>query len=273
MRRRRWSCATRRGWARWNRREIFVRFAAGGVVVAPNRGGVGRAMRRGAAGRHAGGAGRRCRSRLSGDARRLGRSSRLRASRRRSAGAARARLLRRWRQCRDRRGRDRDARGARLGRRRRFRRRSGAGRSGARAPLDYDRRILDTACLPVILGGVGIGLADLTMLYAALADEGRVLPLRVHDGAPSPAADSVALVEPRAAPRTGPGATARDRWRSSSRPTAPRSSWSASTRLLGQELVRPIAGRAQTTTENSSPSPSGSSIETYLSGLPRTCAT
>jgi penicillin-binding protein 1C len=69
----------------------------------------------------------------------------------------------------------------------------------AGAALDYDRRILDAPGLPVILGGVGIGLADLTMLYAALADEGRVLPLRVHDGAPSPAADSVALVEPRAA--------------------------------------------------------------------------
>ncbi len=37
--------------------------------------------------------------------------------------------------------------------------------------------------LPVILGGVGIGRADLTMLQAAPADEGRVLPLRVHDGA------------------------------------------------------------------------------------------
>jgi penicillin-binding protein 1C len=70
----------------------------------------------------------------------------------------------------------------------------------AGAALDYDRRILDTPGLPVILGGVGVSLADLTMLYAALGDDGRARPLRLRDDVPPAAADLGAVfVEPRAA--------------------------------------------------------------------------
>jgi penicillin-binding protein 1C len=74
----------------------------------------------------------------------------------------------------------------------------------AGAGLDFDRRALDAPSLPVILGGVGISLADLTMLYAALADDGRALPLRLRaEPAPSagerPVAEGVTFVEPRAA--------------------------------------------------------------------------
>jgi penicillin-binding protein 1C len=70
----------------------------------------------------------------------------------------------------------------------------------AGAALDYDRRILDTPGLPVILGGVGVSLADLTMLYAALGDDGRVRPLQLRADAPPPSAgDGALFVEPRAA--------------------------------------------------------------------------
>lgn len=71
----------------------------------------------------------------------------------------------------------------------------------AGAALDFDRRALDAPSLPVILGGVGISLADLTMLYAALADDGRALPLRVRAGetGAASAVEGVTLVEPRAA--------------------------------------------------------------------------
>jgi penicillin-binding protein 1C len=52
----------------------------------------------------------------------------------------------------------------------------------------------------VILGGVGVSLADLTMLYAALGDDGRARPLRLRDDVPPAAADLGAVfVEPRAA--------------------------------------------------------------------------
>jgi penicillin-binding protein 1C len=40
------------------------------------------------------------------------------------------------------------------------------------------------ADLPLALGGVGVRLTDLAMLYAALADGGRVLPLSILTGAP-----------------------------------------------------------------------------------------
>jgi penicillin-binding protein 1C len=76
--------------------------------------------------------------------------------------------------------------------------------AAAGAGLDFDRRALDAPSLPVILGGVGISLADLTMLYAALADDGRALPLRLRaEPAPSAGGQAVAegaiFVEPRAA--------------------------------------------------------------------------
>jgi penicillin-binding protein 1C len=52
----------------------------------------------------------------------------------------------------------------------------------------------------VILGGVGVSLADLTMLYAALGDDGRVRPLQLRADAPPPSAgDGALFVEPRAA--------------------------------------------------------------------------
>ncbi|MGE5516792.1 MAG: penicillin-binding protein 1C [Bacteroidota bacterium] len=44
----------------------------------------------------------------------------------------------------------------------------------------------DEPGLPLALGGVGIRLGDLAMLYAALADGGRVLPLSVLAGEPVP---------------------------------------------------------------------------------------
>jgi penicillin-binding protein 1C len=70
----------------------------------------------------------------------------------------------------------------------------------AGAALEYDRRILDTPGLPVILGGVGVSLADLTMLYAALGDDGRARPLRLREDAPTAAAEPGAVfVELRAA--------------------------------------------------------------------------
>ena len=47
------------------------------------------------------------------------------------------------------------------------------------AALEFDRTA-DAPSLPVALGGVGISLADLTMLYAALADGGLAQPLRVR---------------------------------------------------------------------------------------------
>ncbi|MFC3231181.1 penicillin-binding protein 1C [Marinibaculum pumilum] len=47
--------------------------------------------------------------------------------------------------------------------------------------------------LAVALGGVGINLRDLTGLYAALADDGRVRPLRTVPGEGRPAADEAPL--------------------------------------------------------------------------------
>src|SRR5262249_11135110 len=42
----------------------------------------------------------------------------------------------------------------------------------------------DAATLPVALGGLGISLSDLTMLYAGLADGGVVMPLRMEEAQP-----------------------------------------------------------------------------------------
>ncbi|MBL8698609.1 MAG: penicillin-binding protein 1C [Alphaproteobacteria bacterium] len=52
------------------------------------------------------------------------------------------------------------------------------------AALEFDRRSLEAPSLPVILGGVGISLADLTMLYAGIAEDGRARPLRLRRDAP-----------------------------------------------------------------------------------------
>jgi penicillin-binding protein 1C len=69
------------------------------------------------------------------------------------------------------------------------------------AALEFDRRALEAPSLPVILGGVGISLADMTMLYAALADDGRVKPLRLLRDAPVVDDGDVPhrFVEPRSA--------------------------------------------------------------------------
>jgi penicillin-binding protein 1C len=53
----------------------------------------------------------------------------------------------------------------------------------AGAHLAFGRRG-QRAGLPVVLGGVGISLADLVMLYAAVADDGRSLPLRLTNDTP-----------------------------------------------------------------------------------------
>ncbi len=68
----------------------------------------------------------------------------------------------------------------------------------AGAALEFDRRTLEAPSLPVILGGVGISLADLTMLYAAIASDGRARPLRVHRDRPGDAIGT-RLIEPRSA--------------------------------------------------------------------------
>ncbi len=54
--------------------------------------------------------------------------------------------------------------------------------SGARLGF---RRLVGRASLPVALGGVGINLADLTMLYAGLADGGMMRPLSILRDAPA----------------------------------------------------------------------------------------
>jgi penicillin-binding protein 1C len=55
------------------------------------------------------------------------------------------------------------------------------------ATLEFDRNA-EAPSLPLALGGVGISLADLTMLYTALADGGLARPLRVRaDAASAPA--------------------------------------------------------------------------------------
>ncbi|MBL8834727.1 MAG: penicillin-binding protein 1C, partial [Alphaproteobacteria bacterium] len=62
------------------------------------------------------------------------------------------------------------------------------------------RPLTGGASLPVALGGVGIDLADLTMLYAALADGGLARPLVTTPGAPGlPAAEPVRIAEARSA--------------------------------------------------------------------------
>ena len=53
----------------------------------------------------------------------------------------------------------------------------------AGAVLDFDAAA-DQPSLPIALGGVGINLADLTMLYTAFAGDGRVQNLRVRPEAP-----------------------------------------------------------------------------------------
>jgi len=55
----------------------------------------------------------------------------------------------------------------------------------------------DRPGLPIALGGVGISLADLTMLYAALADDGKLRPLQVEEAAALP--EPHPLVSPLAA--------------------------------------------------------------------------
>jgi penicillin-binding protein 1C len=67
--------------------------------------------------------------------------------------------------------------------------------SGARLGF---RRLVGRASLPVALGGVGINLADLTMLYAGLADGGMMRPLAVLRDAPEPG-PGVRMVEARSA--------------------------------------------------------------------------
>lgn len=49
------------------------------------------------------------------------------------------------------------------------------------------------AGLPLALGGVGVGLGDLTALYAALAGDGHVRPLVLRNDRPAPAGDPHAL--------------------------------------------------------------------------------
>jgi penicillin-binding protein 1C len=54
----------------------------------------------------------------------------------------------------------------------------------AGAVLEFDDAAAVAPSLPVALGGVGVSLADLTMLYAALAGDGRVQRLRLRADAP-----------------------------------------------------------------------------------------
>ena len=67
----------------------------------------------------------------------------------------------------------------------------------AGARLDVPGGDAASAGLALALGGVGIRMEDLALLYAALADGGTVLPLRLTPGGPEPA--GVPLVGPVAA--------------------------------------------------------------------------
>jgi len=58
----------------------------------------------------------------------------------------------------------------------------------AGAQLDFGRAAAEAPSLPLVLGGVGISLADLTMLYTALGDAGRTRPLAILRDQPAPAA-------------------------------------------------------------------------------------
>jgi penicillin-binding protein 1C len=99
----------------------------------------------------------------------------------------------------------------------------------AGAVLEFDRRLREAPSLPIVLGGVGLGLADLTMLYAALADDGRARPLVMLRNAP-PHAPLPPLVAPRAA-----------RWtRDILRGVPPPEPWA------GRGLGRPIAYKTGT---------------------------
>ena len=71
--------------------------------------------------------------------------------------------------------------------------------AGAGAVAEFDRRASEAPGLPVILGGVGISLADMAMLYAALADDGRARPLVLRHGAAREAGEGRPFVDPRAA--------------------------------------------------------------------------
>jgi penicillin-binding protein 1C len=71
--------------------------------------------------------------------------------------------------------------------------------AGAGAVAEFDRRATEAPGLPVILGGLGISLADMAMLYAALADDGRARPLVLRHGAAREAGEGRPFVEPRAA--------------------------------------------------------------------------
>jgi len=53
--------------------------------------------------------------------------------------------------------------------------------------------------LPVVLGGVGLSLEKLVTLYAGLANDGAVAPLRLRQADPMPARDAPRLVGPEAA--------------------------------------------------------------------------
>jgi penicillin-binding protein 1C len=53
--------------------------------------------------------------------------------------------------------------------------------------------------LPIVLGGVGLSLEKLVTLYAGLADDGRVAPLRLRAGDPRPDQQAPRLVGPEAA--------------------------------------------------------------------------
>jgi penicillin-binding protein 1C len=67
---------------------------------------------------------------------------------------------------------------------------------GAGAELTFDQNATSPS-LAVALGGVGISLSDLVMLYASLADGGRVSPLVLQPG--SPATAVVPLLTPASA--------------------------------------------------------------------------
>ena len=70
---------------------------------------------------------------------------------------------------------------------------------GAPMKLPREARNSRSPGLPIVLGGVGMTLEKLVTLFAGLADDGRVAPLRLRADDPRPGDDAPRLVNPEAA--------------------------------------------------------------------------